>query len=140
MDGGHPGGGSRVLVRLIDEHGWYLASDLLATYQVDIRDLVSGEESPRWALSLIYGLPQGTVSWARLQGDPDLAGWDTQTFLLAGLIESVRDNTFATVQLKSKKKLKRPDPLPVPGEQKQKQPKQNLFLQMASAQYQAGKG
>lgn len=139
MDGGYPGGGSRILVRLIDEHGWYLASDLLATYQVDIRELVSGEESPRWALSLIYGLPQGSMSWARLQGDPELVGWTTQTFLLAGLIESVRDNTFATVQLKSKKRLKRPESIRIPGDHKQKRPNQNLFLQMATAQYQAGK-
>lgn len=143
MDGGYPGGGSRQLVRLIDEHGWYLVPDTLATYGVDLRDLVSdeGELSPRRALALIYGLPPGCPSWARLQGDPELTGWDTKTYLLAGLIESVRENTFATVQVKSRKKLKRPEPMQLPGAKpNKKKPEQNLFLRMANAQFKARKG
>lgn len=141
MDGGDPGGGSRELVRLIDEFGWYLVPDMLSTYGVDLRDLVSdeGELSPRRALSLISGLPPGTATWARLAGEEDLAGWDTQTFLLAGLIDSVRENTFATVQVNSKKRLKQPEPFPVPGSKKKKRPEQNMFAAMAAAQLRARK-
>lgn len=140
MDGGDSGGGSRELVRIIDEFGWCLVPDLLSTYGVDLRDLVSdeGDLSPRRALSLIAGLPTGTASWAHLAGEEDLTGWDTQTFLLAGLIDSVRENTFATVQVNSKKKLKQPEPFPVPGSKK-KRPEQNTFAAMAAAQLQAGK-
>lgn len=142
MDGEHPGGGSRQLVRLIDEHGWFILPDLLSTYGVDVRELVSddGDLSPRRALALIYGVPQGTATWAHLQGDPDLIGWDTQTYLLAGVIDSLRENTFATVQIQSKKKLQRPEPIKVPGaHQKKKRPEQNLFARMAAAQLRAGK-
>lgn len=96
----------------------------------------AGDLSPRRALSLIQGLPHGTRSVARIQGDPDLEGWDVDSFLTAALIETMRENTFATVQIQSKKKLKHPEPLKIPGAkpQKQKPPQQNMFTAMARAQ------
>lgn len=112
--------------------------DLLRVYGVDLRELVSdeGDLSPRRALSLIEGLPHGTRSIARIQEDPELEGWDVSAFLAAALIESVRENTFATVQIQSKKKLKHPEPLKIPGNSspKKKTPPANMFTAMARAQ------
>lgn len=144
MDGGDPGGGSRELVRLIDKHGEYLVADFLSIYGIDLRELVSdeGDLSPRRALALVQGLPHGTRSWARIQDDPELEGWDIQAYLLASLVESVRENTFATVQIQSKKKLKRPEPMQIPGvhKKKERRPDGGLFANMARAAYKAGKG
>lgn len=106
---------------------------------MDLRELVSdgGDLSPSRALALIEGLPYGCRSLAHIQGDPDLEGWDVQSYLLAGLVESVRENTFATVQIQTKKKLKHPEPIKIPGAslKKKKQPGGNVFAQMARAQY-----
>lgn len=141
MDGRDPGGGSRQLVRLIDKYGEYLVPDFLSHYQVDLRELVSddGDLSPRRALVLLMGLPFGCRSWAYIQDEPDLQGWDPQAYLLAALVDSVRENTFATVQIQTKKKLKAPEPMKIPGVRKKEEPKGNLFVQMARAHYQAGK-
>lgn len=104
---------------------------------MDLRELVSdaGDLSPRRALSLIQGLPHGTRSIARIQDDPELEGWDVSAFLAAALIETVRENTFATVQIQSKKKLKHPEPLKIPGNTSpKKKPAPNMFAAMARAQ------
>lgn len=96
----------------------------------------AGGLSPRRALSLIQGLPHGTRSIALMQGDPELEGWDVDSFLTAALIETMRENTFATVQIQSKKKLKHPEPLKIPGgtSPKKKKPPANMFAAMARAQ------
>ena len=96
----------------------------------------AGDLSPRRALSLIHGLPHGTRSIAQIQGDPELEGWDVDSFLTAALIETMRENTFATVQIQSKKKLKHPEPLKIPGGTSPKKNTQpaNMFTQMARAQ------
>lgn len=110
---------------------------MLRIYGVDLRDLVSDEGglSPRRALVLIEGLPYGCRSWAHIQGDPELEGWDISTYMLAGLLDSVRENTFATVQIQSKKKLKPPEPIKIPGASAKPAKKPNLFAQMAAAQF-----
>lgn len=97
----------------------------------------AGELSPRRALALIQGLPHGTRSIALIQGDPELEGWDVDSFLTAALIETMRENTFATVQIQSRKKLKHPEPLKIPGGSSPKKNTQpaNMFAQMARAQY-----
>lgn len=139
MDGEHPGGGSRALAGLVDDLGSILISDLQFYFQADLGKTVSGEGfSPRRILAFVEGMPPASRTFAALGDDARTEGWDTQAYLLAGLVDAVRENTFVTAQIQSKKKLKRPDPIDVPGNKKKKSDGQvNLFAQMAAAQWEA---
>lgn len=110
-------------------------ADLLRYYGVDVVGLFMDppELSPAQVLALIEGLPLGSRFVAHAGGVPDSAGWDTDSYMLASLIDAVRENTYANMQVRTKKKLKRPTPLKVPGA---KQPSNsNSFLKMAQAAY-----
>lgn len=112
-----------------------LYADLLRYYGVDVVGLFVDppELSPAQVLALIEGLPNGSKFMAQAGGVPDSAGWDTNSYMLASLIDAVRENTYANMQVRTKKKLKRPTPVKVPGS---KQPSSsNSFLKMAQAAY-----
>lgn len=139
MDGVHSGGGSRLLAELVDEHGSILVSDLQQYFQADLGETVSGEGfSPLRILAFLEGMPVGSKSYAALAHEEKAVGWDTQAYLLAGLVDAVRENTYVTAQLQSKKKLKRPEPIDTPGTRKKEAPV-NLFAQMAAKQLEAAK-
>lgn len=141
MAGGYPGGGSRVLGELVDEHGSEVVADLQRHFQVDLGKTITGEGySPRRVLVFVRNMPVGSKTYAALSEDQRSEGWDTQTYLTAALVDAVRENTFVTAQVQTKKKLKRPEPMDVPG-RKTKKPKAktNMFAQMA-AQHMAAAG
>lgn len=90
--------------------------------------------SPKWALNLISGLPAETVTAATLREDEGSVGWDTNTYLLTALVNSVREGTFANMQVRTEKKLKPPEPIPLPGAERKQSKPANAFVRMAQAQ------
>lgn len=110
-------------------------ADLLRYYGVDVVGLFKDppELSPVETLALIEGLPLGSTFGALAGEIPDSAGWDTNSYMLASLIDAVRENTYANMQVRTKKKLKQPTPVKVPGAKPKK--RSNSFLMMAQAAY-----
>lgn len=139
MVGGIPGGGSLTLSRYLDEHGAAVYADLLRFYGVDIVGLVSDPPtvSPAQVLALISGLPAESKTVSLLRGVENAAGWDTNSYLLASVVDAVRENTHAVVQVNSKKKLKPPEPLKIPGVGARGPEKRapNAFVRMAQKQF-----
>lgn len=111
-------------------------ADLLRFYGVDLQGLFYDppEVDPKRAMALVEGLPQDSRTMARLRGAPDSAGWDTNSYLLASLIDVVRENTFVNMQVRTKKRLKPFEQVPVPGVKKKKKGPQNSFALMAQQQ------
>ena len=138
MERGDPGPGSLGLAELIDRCGEQLLSDFFRYYGLDIRDvLVPGTRlTPRSALALIRQLPEDSATIAELRGGPQFAGWDTDRYLTAQLIDSVRENTWVLIAANSKKKPKHPEPMPRPKVDAPK--KTNQFAAMARAAYRKG--
>jgi hypothetical protein len=60
-------------------------------------------------------MPEGELFREDDTNDPAKGRWSTIEMMLATLIDEVRMNTWATVQLKSEKKLPRPEPIRRPG-------------------------
>lgn len=116
MDGGDPAGGSGELARLIDEHGEHIVADLKHHYGVDLKDvLVPGSGlTSRLVLTYLRGLPLGSSFMASVRGGKQFEGWDTQTYMLAHLIDAVRENTYAFICANSKRKPKAPKPVDRP--------------------------
>lgn len=135
MDGGHPAGGSRALVRAIDEAGSFLYADLLSEYGFDLRDIYSEDPpSPKWVLGLVEALPHERRTSCILRDSEESYGWDTNSYLLASIVNSVKEGTFVNMQVRTKKKLPAFDPIEVPGVKKKKSGKPaNRFIQMAQA-------
>lgn len=121
---------------MLDKHGDVIYSDLLSVFGVDLLDLVSKDRplSPRRVIALIENLPPTSRTSTTLAEVPDAYGWGVNEYLLAGLIDSVREGTFTNVQVRSKKKLKPFDPFPTPGAKKKSRKSTNLFVAMAQAQ------
>lgn len=109
-------------------------ADLLRVYGVDLRHVVSGDSdlTPALVLGLVEELPFGCRTTAVLSGEEGFAGWDLQSFLLASVVDAVREGTFANMQVRTKKKLTPPDPVSRPGVKREKPV--NKFLAMARAQ------
>lgn len=78
---------------------------------------------------LIECLPAESVTNARSRELPEAAGWSVDSYLLASLIDAVRENTFTNIQVRTKKKLTPPDRVQVPGVVKEKKP--NSFVAKA---------
>ena len=110
-------------------------ADLLRYYGVNVSGVISDPPgtSPGEVLTLVENLPQESATTAARANHPDAAGWDTNSYLLVLVAEAIRENTFANMQVRTKKKLKPPDKLPVPGQKPKK--KANTFVAMAQAQY-----
>lgn len=103
---------------------------------MDLRGLVSDppEIDPVLAHALVENLSEKSLSSALLRDVPDSYGWDTNAYLTAALIDSVRDGTFVNMQVRTKKKLKPLTPVDVPGVSKKKKKKPvNGFVRMAQA-------
>lgn len=120
-----------------------LYGDLLRVYGVDLLDCVRDEPtlSPRRVLKLVETLPPDCMTAVRLRDQEDAFGWDNQTYLMATLIDAVRENTFVYMQSQTKKKLKPFEPVKVPGlEERKPKPQENSFVRMAQEQlFRAGK-
>lgn len=135
MDGGDPAGGSVELVRLINQFGECILADLKHHYDVDLHDvLVDGSGlSPRLVIAYIRQLPPDSATVAAIRGGEQFRGWGVQAYLLANIIDSMKENTYAFVASNSKRKPKAPDPFPRP--QAQVKQKTNAFAAMARAQF-----
>lgn len=135
MAGGDPGGGSRVLAQILDEHAGCVYADLRRYYGVDLTGLFVEPSliTPAEVLALVENLPPESATQAERRNQPDSQGWTASAYLTAMAVDAIRENTFANMQVRTKKKLKPPDKLPVPGQKPQK--KQNSFVAMAQAQY-----
>lgn len=140
MDAGDPGGGSIELAKLIDQFGEQLLRDFFIYYNLDLRDvLVSGSRlSPRTCIALIRQLPDDSATVAELRGGHQFVGWTYDRYLLAQLVDSVRENTWAFIAANSKHRPKKPQPMPRPG--KSSAQKQNQFAAMARAAYKGNRG
>lgn len=135
MDGDHSAGGSRALLGAIDKAGSALYADLLREYGFDLLDLFREDPpSPKYILGLVENLPPHSQTSNILRDTPEGFGWDTSSYLLASIVNSVREGTFANMQVRTKKKLSPPEPVFTPGTEKQKKNKPNKFVQMAQAQ------
>lgn len=136
MDGYLTGGGSRALLRALDKAGTHLAADLLARYGFDLRDILSEDPpSPKWVLGLVEGLPPESMTVALMLDSEESYGWATSDYLTAAVINSIRENTFVNMQVRTKKKLKPIESVSVPGLSKKKENKPvNNFVRMAQMQ------
>ena len=110
-------------------------ADFRRFYGVDLSGVVADPPtlSPSEALALVENLPPESMTSSLSRDQPDAFGWGTAEHLLASLIDAVRENTFANMQVRTKKKLKAPERLPVPGRKVEKKP--NQFLAMARRQF-----
>lgn len=111
-------------------------ADLLREYQFDLTDLFQPEPTttPSLVLALIENLPSHSATSAKLRDAPDSIGWDTNAYLAAALIDSVRDGTFVNMQVRTKKKLKPFERVQLPGgegEKKTRKKPVSMFVRMA---------
>lgn len=89
-------------------------------------------------MALIQNLPDDSATVAAMRGGRQFYGWDTDRYLMAQLVDSVRENTWVLAAVNSKKKPKRPDPLERPG--KSGATKKNQFAALARAAYKGKRG
>lgn len=106
-------------------------ADLLRYYGVDLEGLFASPPnvSPRKVLVLIEGLPADSATVSRTRDTPEATGWTVDSYLLASLIDAVRENTFTNIQVRTKKKLTPPERVRVPGAVVEKKP--NSFVARA---------
>lgn len=139
MGGGVAAGGSFQLAELIDQYGEHLVPDLKRYYGVELADvLVEGSGlTPRKVLLYIRALPADSATVAAMRGGLEFYGWDLDVYMLANLLDAIRENTYVTMMAAGpKKKPKPPEPFQRPGSEKKKQ--QNVFVSMARAAYLKG--
>lgn len=119
---------------MIDEHGESLVSDFLRYYQLDLGDvLIPGSGlSARKAIALIRNLPLDSATTASIRGGDQFRGWDGQLYMLANIVDAIKENTYVLVSANSKRKPKVPDPIDRPTAKKSKNsPMASRFAAMA---------
>ncbi|MFB8167327.1 hypothetical protein ACFC60_05145 [Kitasatospora purpeofusca] len=116
MDGAGRAGGSRSLIRLLDEHGAQITADLRRYCGVDVLDWIRGRHSARYVLALIGTLPDDSATLAAIRGGREALGWGPQTYVLADLVDAVQALTHVQVAKASKnpRTVERPKPYPRP--------------------------
>lgn len=135
MDGGDPGPGSAQLARLIDLAGEELYADFQQYTRYNLTDvLVEGSGlTPRLALVLIRQLPMESRTIAALRGGSEFLGWGADRYLMAALIDSVKENTYVTAAAASgKKKPPKPKPIERPEARIQRKRGANSFAAIAA--------
>lgn len=78
--------------------------------------MVTGEIAPLFVLSLIESLPEGSTTYAMMQGGENwraFAGIDSDYYVLAGIYNAVNANTAARGNFKKKPKF---EAWPTPSE------------------------
>lgn len=140
MDRGIPTGGSRVLARLIDEHGEAILSDLLHYYQVDLRELLSEVDplSPRYVLALVMQLPTDGAFHASRQGGVQFRGWDAGRYALVAQVNAQRATNHILMMVNrdpKRSKPKAPEMFPTPDidNGKPNAPKPGSFAAVAAS-------
>ncbi|MFJ8394389.1 hypothetical protein [Streptomyces sp. NPDC094144] len=103
---------------MCDKHGAELVADFQRHYRLRLSDVVAGSVSPRSALALIEHLPEDSAFVAAVRGGREFTGWDTSSYLLAALIDSVNMTTWAIGSQNAKRKPAKPKPLERPGKRK----------------------
>ncbi|MFJ1756013.1 hypothetical protein [Kitasatospora sp. NPDC088134] len=116
MDGAGRAGGSRSLIRLLDEHGAQITADLRRYCGVNVLDWVRGRHSARYVLALIGTLPDDSATMAAVRGGREALGWDARTYVLADLVDAVQALTHVQVakSAKNPRTVERPKPYPRP--------------------------
>lgn len=89
----------------------------------------------RKALVFIRNLPLDSATSASLRGGDEFREWDGQMYMLANLIDAVKENTHVFVSANSKRKPKAPKPMPRPETKGAKKNQNNMFAAMARAAY-----
>ena len=84
---------------------------------------------------MIRNLPTESRTAAILRKSENSAGWDHTAYLLASVIDAVRENTFVNMQVRTKKRIEPFEKVPVPGVEKTKKKSTNKFVQMAQQQW-----
>lgn len=124
---------------MLNEHGGEIMADLLRFYGVDIRDLFTGELSPRRCLALVENLPMesATHSTRISEGDRSASGWDRNAYIMADLIDAINilHTSLVRVNTNNPKKVKDPEPYERPGqkERKRKDATSNPFANALNA-------
>lgn len=139
MDRGDAAGGSGALARLIDRHGEEILSDFLHYYRTDLADVLrpgSGLTARR-ALALVRQLPPESATVAAMRGGAQFRGWAIDRYLLAQLVDSVNQNTYAFVAANSKRKPKPPKPIERPSAASADRRKLGGFAALAAARIKA---
>jgi hypothetical protein len=93
--------------------------------------------TPRLVLCYIRSLPMESATVAAMRGGEQFRGWNQEMYMLANVLDAVRENTYAFVAANSKRKPKTPEPTQRP--EKQQKRKSNLFANMARAAWRKGK-
>lgn len=135
MVGGDSAGGSAELARLIDKCGECILADFQHYYGLDLRDVLrpGAGLSSRRALALVRQLPPESATVAALRGGAEFRGWGPDRYLMARLIDAVKENTHAFISANSKKKPKAPKPVERPDFHAEQKRRGNSFAAMAGA-------
>ncbi|MET9861959.1 hypothetical protein ABZY93_22080 [Streptomyces smyrnaeus] len=97
LRGGHAGGGSLGLARLIDDYGEGLFPDLWFHYGIDLGDVIAGRgPSPALVLLLAQRLPDTSLTVALASGGREHFGWGLDRHIATDLFDAVNQNTRAT--------------------------------------------
>ena len=140
MAGVDSAGGSLSLAELIDKYGEQIYFDLhhYAGGLNLVEALQDGSGySPRQLIMLISNLPMESATISAMRGDDEYRGWGVDRYMIAHLIDSVRENTYAFLMANSKKKPDKPEPTYRPGKKDDNKAKLNSFATMAGAFYTA---
>ncbi len=135
MVGGDSAGGSAELARLIDRCGEEVTADLQQYYGLDVADVLRANArlSPRRTLVLLRQLPPESATFAALRGGSEFRGWGPDRYLMAQLVDSVRENTFAFISANSKRKPQAPEPVERPERYAERTRGKNSFRALATA-------
>lgn len=78
--------------------------------------LIDAVRSRTWdeLLDLIQWLPPGSALSSAREGKPGLFAWTHTDDLILGVANLLMHNTYATIQVQSRKQLKAPKPIPGP--------------------------
>lgn len=140
MAGVDSAGGSLSLAELLDKYGEKVFFDLHhyagGLNLVDALQYDSGY-SPRQLILLIANLPVESATIAAMRGDDEFRGWGVDRYMIANLIDSVRENTYVLLAANSKRKPEKPQPTFRPEQKRKDKTQPNSFASMAAAFYNA---
>lgn len=97
------------LSALLREQRNAIEADLHRYYGIDLLDFYRGRISLRKLAVLVEGLPAEATVYRNLQ--PEAAGWDIHTYLLAGILDALNDANWQRAEGKAHN---RPERVPRP--------------------------
>jgi hypothetical protein len=106
-----PAGGSITLTRILDNHGEAVLADLQAYYGINLVREMGGGMSPTQIIVLIRQLPLESRTIASFRGGEEFIGWGVDRYMMAQLMDSIQNTTYAVVAANSKRKPKAPKPV-----------------------------